>query len=261
MRDASARVDEKSSFLRDCPEPEDAAALVLGCYDGRIFVLRVTDPDLVGVMTVTAAHEMLHAAFEEMPADERREVVRRLEAHLERRGDPKIEELLALYEELEPGARGNELHSLVGTQVRDLPRALERHYAKLFSDRDELVDAFEDYQAVFDFLQANADRLSGELDAMRTQLDTLQAEGDAAGVEADRLYDEIQRLRAQGRINESNGLVGAQNAAADRANSLGAEYNALVGQYNAKVTELNELALYTSRKYDEISPVPIDPPT
>lgn len=263
MARADARLDEKAAFRRSCGAAgatEASEALVLGCYDGRIFVLRVTRPDLAGIMPVTAAHEMLHAAFDSMPRRERRETVRRLEAFMEKSGDPRIEQLLELYEELEPGERGNELHSLVGTQVRDLPRALERYYARYFEDRSQLVDAFEGYQTVFDYLQANYDRLSSELDALKAQMDVLEPQVANASAEAESLFNQIRELREQGRVGESNRLVDAQNAAADNANALAGQFNALVDQYNAKVTELNELAFITAATYSEISPFPIEAP-
>jgi len=256
---ATARVDDKPEFVADCPNPEAAATLVLGCYDGRIFVLRVDRPDLAGVMTVTAAHEMLHAAYEEMSRAERRRVVEQLNAFMEQTGDPRIEELLVEYDRLQPGTRANELHSLVATQVRDLPRPLERYYREFFTDRSAIVDAFDGYQRVFDELQERYDQLAAEVEALDGRMDGAQAELDAAGAEADRLSNEIESLRDQGRIDESNALVDTQNAAADRANSLVESFNALVDEYNAKVFELNALAITLNDTYNEISPIPLEP--
>ena len=256
----TARVEDKSQFVIDCPVPEASGTLVLGCYDGRIFVLRVDRPDLAGVMTVTAAHEMLHAAYEDMPRAERRRIVEQLNAFMEETGDARIQELLVEYDRLQPGSRDNELHSLVGTQLRELPRPLERHYRQFFTDRSAIVDAFDAYQKVFDDLQARYDQLAAEAQALEAQLNGARAELDAAAAEADRLFSQIESLRNQGRIDESNNLVGAQNAAVARANALVGSFNALVDQYNARAFELNALAITLNDTYNAISPIPIEPP-
>ncbi len=254
-----SRVDDKDDFNRDCPNRDHAVTLTLACYTGnRIYVLRVDQPNLAGVMNVSLAHEMLHAAFDDLPRAERRKIVDELEQFMDETGDERIESLLAEYERTQPGTRGTELHSLVGTQVADLPRPLERHYARYFEDRARVVDAFVGYQSVFDDLQARYDELVAQASAVEAQISSTDAEYQAAGAEADRLYDQIISLRNQGRIDESNDLVGSQNAAADRANSLADQYNGLVAQYNALVDEINAVATLLNESYNAISPVPLD---
>jgi hypothetical protein len=261
VADNQTRVDDRDDFNRDCPNPESAATLTLGCYSGtRIYVLRVDQPNLAGVMNVSLAHEMLHAAFDELSRSERREVVDQLEAYMDDTGDPRIEALLLEYERTEPGQRATELHSLIGTQVADLPRALERHYARYFEDRSTVVDAFVGYQSVFDDLQARYDELSLQAASIETQITDTDAAYQAAGAEADRLFEQIQSLRNQGRQDESNALVDAQNAAANRANGLADQHDALVAQYNGLVDEINALAALINESYNAISPVPIELP-
>jgi hypothetical protein len=260
--DRAARVDDKTGFNRDCPNPESAGTLVLGCYTGNhIYLLRVDQANLTGVMNVSLAHEMLHAAFDELPVAERRTVVRGLERFMDEQGDPRIEELLVEYDRLEPGARATELHSLIGTQVASLPRALERHYARYFDDRADVVAAFVGYQSVFDDLQNRYEALEAQADALQGQIADADGAYQTAGALADRLFEEIQSLRRQGRDDESNALVDQQNAAADQANALVEQYNGLVDQYNAVVAELNTLATALNESYNAISPTPIPLPT
>jgi hypothetical protein len=252
----AARVEDKAEFVAACPSPETPGTLVLGCYDGRIFVLRVSRPDLAPVMIVTAAHEMLHAAWSAMSSAQKRLIVKQLDDFMSTTGDARIEELLTEYEALQPGTRDNELHSLVGTQVRDLPARLEGYYRRYFTDRSAIVDAFDAYQHVFDDLKAHYDQLDAEVKAIEGELNGLQAELRAAGEEADRLSGQIDALRSEGRIDESNQLVEPQNAAVRRANGLANTYNSRVDGYNAKIAELNELAITLQNTYNEISPVP-----
>jgi hypothetical protein len=245
-------IRERSDFADDCPLPEADGTFVLGCYDGllrAISIRRIDRLDIEGVMPVTVAHEVLHAAYDGLSRRERERVDTMLEELLAESPQPQIEESLALYTEKE---RANEVHSLAGTEIRTLPPALERHYKRYFDDRDALVTVFEGYQRVFDELETRFQTLEFELGLLEGQLNTLESQANAAGAEADRLTGEIDALRAQGRIDESNNLVGPQNAAVDRANSLNGQYNAVVNDYNAKIDELNEIAMSLGDLYSDV---------
>ncbi|MEX2268872.1 MAG: hypothetical protein WEA75_09320 [Acidimicrobiia bacterium] len=253
--DTAPVIREKADFVEDCPLPEADDTFVLGCYDqftNEISILRVDRLDIRGVMPVTAAHEMLHAAYERLGRQEREKVNAMIEEFVAENPQPRLEESLTLYTEQE---RANELHSLVGTEVSVLSRALERHYAQYFDDRAALIALFAGYQSVFDNLETRFEQLEAELDALDAQLGNLEAQANAAGKEADSLANQIDELRAQGRFDEANNLVGPQNTAVDRANSLGAQYNAVVNEYNAKVAEANAIADSLGDLYGDLSPV------
>ncbi len=245
------RIEDKRRFAQDCPVPDSPGTLVLGCQGAdRIFLLRVDRPDLSQIMPVTAAHEMLHAAYARLAPPERRKINRRLDAAFASSTDPHLRDVIAEYGTIEPGARHNELHSLLGTEVVALGPALEQYYARYFEDRQQIVRAFQSYQSVFDALEAQYNQLSSEADALDAQLKDLEPQVQAAGAEADRLAGQIDSLRAQGRIDESNRLVDPQNAAVNRANSLADQFNGLVADYNSKVEALNALAI-TAHQIDE----------
>ena len=253
--DARPRIDERTRFASDCPVDEAASSVVLGCYRaGHIYLLRVDRADLAGVMTVTAAHEMLHAAYAELGGKERGRVDGLIDEYLST-PDVRIAEALSEYEQIPGSDLDDEAHSLIGTLARDLPRPLERHYTQYFQSRDAVVDAFDAYSLVFDGLQATYDRLAAEVDALSAELAGLDSQLGGASAEADRLFREIESLRSQGRLDESNALVGSQNAAVARANSLAARYNSLVATHNAKVDELNNAAFNVNAAYESLSPI------
>ncbi|HXE10230.1 MAG TPA: hypothetical protein VN554_02280, partial [Verrucomicrobiae bacterium] len=63
------QLDDKSNFAGKCPNNGGEQTIVLGCYrpgESGIFLLNVSDPRLNGVEQVTAAHEMLHGAYERL---------------------------------------------------------------------------------------------------------------------------------------------------------------------------------------------------
>jgi hypothetical protein len=248
------QIRDKGNFARDCPLPESDDTFALGCYDSfsqDIAVLRVERPDLAGVMPVTAAHEMLHAAYEELRRKARKKIDSMIEDFLVATPQPDIEAELEVYSARD---RANEVHSLIGTEVRVLTPALEKYYDKFFDDRAAVVTLFEGYEAVFKALEVRFATLTYELAALNEQLISVEGQANAAGNEADSLANQIDNLRAQGRIDESNALVGPQNAAVNRANSLVNQYNSLVAQYNAKVAELNATGISLNDLYSEFDP-------
>src|SRR5690348_17199642 len=65
-------LQDKAAFHQSCPQ-YDEQTIVIGCYESGqrgIFVLKVDDQRLNGVEEVTAAHEMLHAAYERLSNSE-----------------------------------------------------------------------------------------------------------------------------------------------------------------------------------------------
>jgi len=250
-------IEEKGAFASDCPLPEADEAFVLGCYDSfthAIAVLRIDRVDIIGGMPVTAAHEMLHAANDGLTPRKREQVDTMVDEFVFTTPQPQLADSLSLYSESE---RSDELHSILGTEIRTLSPDLERYYARYFDDRSVVVTLSEGFARVFDDLENRYDQLDTELNALEGQIESVESQAVAAGNEADRLSAEIDSLLAQGRIDESNALVGPQNAAVDRANSLVGQYNALVSQYNAKVSELNAIAESLGELYRNVTVEPI----
>lgn len=153
MTDATMTDHARFVFLAASPEVQslqqvndacsgtDRRVQVLGCYlagGPSIHIARVGAP---GVEAVTAAHEMLHAAWDRTAEGERSTLERELEAAYARLAPthPALVATMAVYARTEPGARDDELHSILGTELPDLGPALEHHYAEYFADRAALV--------------------------------------------------------------------------------------------------------------------------
>ncbi len=156
---------------------------ILGCYaDERIRLFEVSDDRLEGIVEVTAVHELLHAAFARMTSQDRALLSKHLrEAYEERIVDDKeFEERMSVYAELSSRAFANELHSVFGTEVADIPESLERHYAKWIHDRSEVVEWHDSYHRVFTQLSAEAENLSAELESLRGHIETQSSAYDDA---------------------------------------------------------------------------------
>ena len=174
----NASVDDKSQFVDDCPVQETPDSLVFGCYGrGTLRVLRVDRPDLAPMMVVSAAHEMLHGAYERLSRPERGKVDAAIEQAYAAIDDPQLTDLVASYEITEPGERLNELHSILATQETTLPPVLERYYRRYFTDRHRIVTAYLSYDAVFRALDQQHTQLEERLGALDDQLEDAPAQG------------------------------------------------------------------------------------
>jgi chromosome segregation ATPase len=211
-------------------------------------------------MVVSAAHEMLHGAYERLSRPERKKIDAAIEQAYAGIDDPQLTDLVASYEITEPGERLNELHSILATREKTLPPVLERYYRRYFTNRHRIVAAFQSYDQVFTALEQQHAQLQAQLDALDIQLDEALARKDAAIARTDELLVQIESLREQGRIAESNDLVDPQNAAADDAGASVDTYNALVDQYNAVVEQYNAVVDSARELYDSVSAVPVAPP-
>ncbi len=235
------------AFNQSCQTTERTAA-ILGCYFKRdIFLYNVTNPQLDGAKEVTAAHEMLHAAYDRLNAWERSRVDSMLEKQYELVKDrPDIKKLMAYYETNEPGERNNELHSILGTTLSDLSPDLEKHYQQYFMDRSSIVAMNTKYNTVFNEVEARANELSHKID---TEGEPLQSDLKAYESERTLLASDIQAFneRAKGGYYTSNSAFQvARQALVTRSDRLEAERIALnqrVADYNAMIAELKDLSV------------------
>jgi len=144
------------------------------------------------------------------------------------------------------------LHSLLGTQVAQLPDDLEHYYSSLFQDRQSVVSAFWSYKTAFDALDSQLDRLTQEIDGMKAQVVAMHQQYDAAGDEADRLTAQLKDVKLK---DQGEALIAQQNVAVDRANDLARRLPAAVAQVNAKIEAYHALVFDDQQRITPLSPV------
>ncbi|KQQ08565.1 hypothetical protein [Rathayibacter sp. Leaf296] len=211
--------------------------IVLGCYTGSdIYISDVDNPDLDGVRDVTAAHEMLHAAWDRLDDDERSELGAQLEAAYETLPEGgTVAERLELYRTGGLGERVNELHSILGTEAADLPPTLEAHYAQYFTDRSVVVGLNARYEAVFTDLEnritdlvarieasyvdltARVEANNAEYDALNAEIDSFNSRADSGDFASQSAFDAVRAdLLARGEaIDARRDAIDADIAAYD----------------------------------------------
>jgi uncharacterized protein YukE len=241
-------LDDKPTFRQKCPDYGEQT-IVIGCYQGGqrgIHILDVTDERLAGVEEVTAAHEMLHAAYDRLGRDERQRIDGLLQDYaVSQLRDERIIAALEGYKVSEPGQGHNEMHSMFGTEIAELPAELETYYAQYFSSRQTVVGFAQKYQAAFASRQAAIKDYDEQL---RTRSDQIKANMQALegrGAEIEAMRRQLERDRTAGDIDAYNAGVGPFNARVEAYNSLLEETRTMISQYNAMVEERNAIAAQT----------------
>lgn len=162
---SSPELNGTSTFNSEC-ENTEKTSVVLGCYQsGRIYVYQVDNTELDGIEEVTAAHEVLHAAYDRLSTSERERIDALLEAEAKKLlQDDAFKERMSVYSKLADADRINELHSVIGTEVTSISAELEAYYGRYFADRDAVLTLYDNYHSVFVDAQAEAIALGKSLD-------------------------------------------------------------------------------------------------
>jgi DNA repair exonuclease SbcCD ATPase subunit len=179
LKASQATIANREGFNKNC-EKKEKNSIVLGCYihPHNLYVFNVTDSRLKGAVQTTTAHEMLHAVYTRLSQDKQAQINILIDQALPEamKQDPSLTKRLELYDRIEPGERYNELHSIIGTEVNNIPQELEDHYRHYFRNRSLVVAEAGRYTKVMTDLQQQQKSLVDELNqkAQRITADSEQ---------------------------------------------------------------------------------------
>jgi uncharacterized protein YaaR (DUF327 family) len=240
-----------TQFQKDCNESEKT--IILGCYhsdQNGIFLYDVQDARLSGVEQVTAAHEMLHAAYDRLSSKDRNYVDGLLEDFYKNQlSDQRIINTINAYKESEPNDVVNEMHSVFGTEVANLPAPLETYYKKYFDNRQAVTGFASTYDNEFTTRENQVKAYKGQLEQLKASIQSQEADlnSQLKQINADRA--KLDSLRSSGQIAEYNtgvsnfnSEVNSYNNSVEVLRSSINQYNQIVTQYNAVAKELASLA-------------------
>lgn len=257
-------LQDRDAFNHSCSTLQSEQTVVLGCYVAhRIYVFNVNDQSLDGIKEVTAAHEMLHAAYERLSQSDKAHVNAMINAAAAKVTDKNIATLIAEYEKTEPGEKLNELHSILGTQVAHLDGDLEAYYSQYFTDRSAVVGLSQKYEGIFNELKSQQEQLSNQLEALANELaaDSNDYNQSIVKLNADitAFNDRAESggFSSQAQFNaERDALVARQ----EQLRAANARLNAKIALYNQKREQLkaiNSRAEALNRSINSnLSPVP-----
>jgi hypothetical protein len=236
---------ERSAFNQHCRNDREQS-VVLGCFLGNrngIYVFNVTTPELTGVREVTIAHEMLHQAYDRLSTSDRGRIDRLLQDYARDKLDNEaIKSQIELYRKSEPDALANEMHSLFGTQVGNLPSELEDYYKQYFTDRQKVVTDYNNYQRAFTDRKEKIAAYDAQLAESKQRIDELEKELEQQRDELDVNRNEMDNKRAAGQIEAYNAMVGPYNAAIRTYNAGVDDLQARIAEYNETVNARNAIA-------------------
>lgn len=239
-------IDDRAAFNSVCSS-KDEQSIVLGCYhpvDDGIFVFDVTDDRLKGVDQVTAAHELLHAEYDRLSPSDKQTVDTELEDFYQHQlKDDRIKQTIAIYQKTEPNDVVNEMHSIFGTEVADLPSPLENYYSRYFQSRAKVVSYAASYQQEFTSRQNKVAADDAQLTKLKQQIDTDTATIKQMAAALQTQQQNLNALRGQTSAAAYNNQVASYNAQVDAYNGLVQQTRGLISQYNAVVDERNQVAL------------------
>lgn len=248
---AHPQVVDGTEFNEKCHIAE--FSIILGCYVASgfaydIYIYNVSDKRLDGIQEVTAAHEMLHAAYDRLSDEERQNVDDLLVSEYKSLDNKRIKETVKQYQDNDPSSVPNELHSILGTEVRSLSPALENYYKNYFDNRSKVVALSEKYESVFESREQRVAQLDHQLSTLKTEIESDQQRLSELNTQLSTKRNQLDQLRSSGQTGAYNAQVGSYNSMVNEYNSLVettkdkiSEYNSLVKQRNALVVEVRDL--------------------
>ena len=248
-------INEANAFRQTCPSFEQT--IVLGCYrsgfSSAIYIYNVQDARLNGVVEVTAAHEMLHAAYDRLDQDDKSRINGLLnDFYSDDLRDKRVLETIDTYKQTEPDELLNEMHSIFATEVGSLTPELESYYQRYFSNRSAVVAFASKYADEFTSRIAEIKDFEQRLVDLKQKIDNKETTlgSQLEQMEADRRR--LDGLRASGQVDEYNAAVPAFNAAVNGYNDGVVELRADIAEYNRLVAAHNALAAELSSLYDSL---------
>jgi hypothetical protein len=244
-------LESKDDFNEHCADHGEETS-VLGCYHGNrrgIYLYAVDDPRLDGVRQVTAAHEMLHQAYDRLSSGDRERISQLLEQQYQSELLPEeIKAKIESYKGQKDIDLVNEMHSIFGSEVRDLPQGLEEYYKRYFDDRLAVVSFSEAYRAEFTRRKQLVAQYDAELATLKAQIDSNKAglENKSAYLKAKEneiSQDVSTRDQAayEADVSAYNAMVDAYNTQLAATRRLIEEHNRIVGERNAIAVQEQEL--------------------
>jgi hypothetical protein len=246
---SDAAVDNAADFNKNCVRQE-AKNAILGCYsNNRVYIYNVTNQELNGIEEVTAAHEMLHAVWDRTSASEKTRIGALLEQAYTANKTPDLTSRMDYYSRNESGERINELHSIAGTEFKNLSPELEKYYALYFTNRQNTVTLHDKYNSVFTKLSTDAEALYQKLVALGASIKSDSAAYNQAVVTLNRdiqTFNEVNGFsKSTSQFNTERAAIvsriAALNAQRDSLDAKIKDYNVSYADYQALVVKNESL--------------------
>jgi hypothetical protein len=239
-------IEGKQSFALSCPDNSEQF-VVLGCYrlnQQGIFILQVNNTDLAGIEQVTAAYETLHAIYQRLSPSQQAKLNAQLKSYENNQlSDPVIKAQIANFRKTESGEVYNEMTSLFGTDVANLPASLTKFYAQYFNNRQNLVNLYTNYESAFTTRQNQISSLDSQLQSLQAQINSNESSLSSQYSNILTTQTSLNNLKSSNQIAQYNSGVPSYNAEVDSYNQAVNTTQDLIDQYNNLAEQHNSIAL------------------
>lgn len=253
-------VDDKASFRSHCTNGEREQTIILGCYVQKkgIYVLAVNDSRLAGIEQVTAAHELLHAAYDRLSKSERTRTSELITKAYAGVSDQRIRDTIDAYKRAGADVT-NELHSILGTEVKNLPPELETYYSQYFTNRARVVSYSETYQQAFTDRKSKVAAYDLQLTDLKAQIDANQSELGQRAILLEAKRSDLDQLKSSGMVAAYNAEVSSYNADVRSYNSIVDSTKKLIAMFNDILNQRNGVALEEQELFQAIDSQSLSP--
>lgn len=243
---AQPELDGAAEFNSYCRNGESEIA-VLGCYTGgNIYIYNIKDERLDGIRELTSAHELLHANWARMSESDKEALAEPLTRTFEANQN-LLKDEINIYE---TNQKQEELYVRAGTEIANLPEALEKHYAEIFRDQDKIVGYYNSYISVFKALEAEMDGLKAEMQAINAEIESKTTEYEQRAKQLDVDVANFNNCaQTVGCFTEYEFNLQRAELVAEQEVLMGMyeEINKMVDAYNAKVEIYNADVLQSEK--------------
>lgn len=256
LRATHPELQDKKSFNQNC-NSHSQEIYVLGCYredQDRLYVYNVNSSELPGVREVTTAHEMLHAAYHRLLFWEKLNLKDQLQSVYD--SLPADSDLRTSMQNYRPDELYDELHSRIGTEVKDLPASLERYYQRYFTDRQSIVSFNQQYHNIFIELKNETNHLKESIEKQKQLINSRTKQYQE---QKQQLSDEITQFNsraARGDFINQTEFRKQRQAVIGRINQLNLQYDELkksIEKLNQDIAKYNQNIYHNSQLIEQIN--------
>ena len=261
-------LEQRREFLNTCSKVP-VKGIMMGCYSrkgsvGKIAIQVVTEPRLQGMMEVTAAHEMLHAAYDKFSQSERNRLTPLLESAVKMVKDERLLKVLNQYKADDRERYINELHSHLGTEISNLGEPeLEHHYEEYFTNRQQTVSFAIKAGSTLRVIDQRAEALKPEIDRLeldlkdrKVELDSTESQSKSSSQQLEEQSSALNQIRERAENSLANGdrstgLIAEFEHQRSRFNDAVESHNSQVRERQVQIDSYNEIVVNYKKKVDE----------
>ena len=197
---------------------------------------------------------MLHAAYHRLLFWEKLNLKDQLQSVYD--SFPADSDLRTSMQNYRPDEFYDELHSRIGTEVKDLPASLERYYQRYFTDRQSIVSFNQQYHNVFIELKNETNRLKESIEKQKQSINSRTKQYQE---QKQQLSDEITQFNsraARGDFINQTEFRKQRQAVIGRINQLNLQYDELkksIEKLNQDIAKYNQNIYHNSQLIEQIN--------